>query len=227
MITDYTKQMELIKPHEFTKPIHVIGCGALGSWVAFFLLKMGFGNVHVYDFDTIEEHNLPNQNFEESQIGCLKVEAFASVYNRYFNDEGMERLTIHNEKLDEDGAAMLKGVVFSCVDSMKTRKMLYENAFKYGFAELWLEGRLGLWGAYKYALAKNADMLIEKYKKYEATLYDDTEAEVSACGVSQTALPSAVNCASLMIMDMIRWNNGELSLWKTEYQIPELIAMTA
>lgn len=225
MITDYTKQVDLIKPHEFNHHIHVIGCGALGSWVAFFLLKMGFGNVHVYDFDTVEEHNLPNQNFEESQIGCLKVEAFASVYSRYFNDEGMERLIIHNEKLDEDKVMSLKGIIFSCVDSMATRKMLYETAFKYGLADLWLEGRLGLWGAYKYALYKGDPKMMEKCKKYEETLYDDTEAEVSACGVSQTALPSAVNCASMMIMDMIRWNDGKLDFWKNEYQIPELYNM--
>jgi len=227
MITDYTKQMELIVPHEFKNRINVIGCGALGSWLAFFLLKMGFDNVHVYDYDVIEEHNLPNQNFEESQIGCFKVDAFANVYSRYFKDEGCERLHVHNEKIDDTSAAALRGIVFACVDSMKARQEIYENAFKYGPAELWVEGRLGLWGAYVYTLSKNDERLTEKCKNYEKTFYDDTEAETSACGISQTALPAAVNCASNMIMQMIRWNDGDLELWKNEYQIPELYNMAA
>lgn len=59
MITDFSKQTELIKVHEFNEKINVIGCGAGGSWLTFFLLKMGFNNIHVYDYDVIEEHNLP------------------------------------------------------------------------------------------------------------------------------------------------------------------------
>ena len=69
MITDYRKQTNLIDVEEVDTPIHVIGCGALGSWLTFFLLKMGFKNITVYDFDKIEEHNLPNQFFMENQIG--------------------------------------------------------------------------------------------------------------------------------------------------------------
>ena len=63
-------------------------------------------------------------------------------------------------------------------------------------------------------------------KKYENTLYADSEAEVSACGVSQTGLPAAVNCASMMIMQLIRWHREESPLHKIEYSIPELISMT-
>ena len=69
MVTDYRKQTNLIEVENVDIPIHVIGCGALGSWLVFFLLKMGFKNITVYDFDTIEEHNLPNQCFMERQIG--------------------------------------------------------------------------------------------------------------------------------------------------------------
>lgn len=222
MITDYTKQMDLIVPHEFKHRINVIGCGALGSWLVFFLLKMGFEDVHVYDFDTIEEHNIPNQIFKESDIGCTKVDAFSNIYSEFFKDE-IFRLTIHNEKIDDSNANHLKGIVFCAVDSMSARKQIYEYAFKYGFADLWIEGRLGLWGAYVYTL----DKVSRKFKEYEETLYEDTEAEVSACGISQTALPAAVNTASVMIMQMIRWWRQELDYWKIEYQIPELVSMVA
>ena len=225
MVTDYTKQEELIVPHKFDKRINVIGCGALGSWVVFFLLKMGFSNIHMYDFDDIEEHNLPNQMFREKDIGEGKVDAMMKLYTNFFNEDTVEwnRLKVYKERITSTNAGALRGVIFCAVDSMKARKEIYEGALKYGRADLWIEGRLGLWGAYLYTIQK---MNLAAYDEYEKTLYDDVEAEVSACGISQTALPSAVNCASLMIMQMIRWNNEETIYNKVEYQIPELISMT-
>lgn len=222
MVTDYSKQMELIKTHEFNERINIIGCGALGSWLAFFLLKMGFEKIHVYDFDEIEEHNLPNQLFREKDIFSPKVDALASIYNEFFQDN-TSRLIIHNTKITEDNAHMLSGVVFSCVDSMTIRKTIYENCYKYGTAKFWCEGRLSIWGAYIYTLYKDGTDWTEKYEK---TFYADEEAEVSSCGVSQTGLPSSVNAASMMIMQMIRWFREETPLNKIEYSIPEMITMT-
>ena len=48
---------------KFNTPIHIIGCGATGSWVALMLAKMGISNITCWDFDKVEEHNLPNQFF--------------------------------------------------------------------------------------------------------------------------------------------------------------------
>ena len=76
---DYRKQINLIDAEEVNVPINVIGCGALGSWLVLFLLKMGFKNITVYDFDNIEEHNIPNQCFSESQVGMAKVDAMDSL----------------------------------------------------------------------------------------------------------------------------------------------------
>lgn len=220
MITDYTKQMELIKPHEVDTRINVIGCGALGSWIVFFLLKMGFDQIHVYDFDIIEEHNLPNQMFAEEHIGAHKVSAMQLTYFKYFEDDE-DRLFVHNTKITEDNCN-LPGLTLCCVDSMASRKELYENMYKMGISDLWIEGRIGIFGAYIYTLSDKSKEVLDKY---EETLYSDSEAEVSACGVSQTALPSAVNCASIMIMQLIEYLNGQKPLNKIEYSIPWLDVM--
>lgn len=224
MVTDYSKQMELIKPHEFTEPIHIIGVGALGSWIAFILLKMGFNNINIYDYDVIEEHNIPNQLYKESQIGELKVRALDDLYKEFFNDGQYSRLIIHNQKLGEDYMP-LSGVFFCAVDSMKSRKEIYENFVKYNTkAKLWIEGRLSLHGAYVYTVQYG---LIKQDTAYQKTLYDDTDTEVSACGVSQTALPSAINAASVMVMQMIDWyNTGGENLNQIEYSIPWLVNVT-
>ena len=72
MITDFTRQSELINVHEFDKRINVIGAGALGSWLTFFLLKMGFKRISLYDFDVVEEHNIPTRYLEKIKLVCLK-----------------------------------------------------------------------------------------------------------------------------------------------------------
>ena len=185
------------------------------------LLKMGFENIHVYDFDVIEEHNLPNQLFAETQIGEEKTKSIEEIYNM-FSIEDDKRLTIHKQKITKTNAFTLTGVVFCCVDSMKSRKEIYENCYKYGKAELWIEGRIGLFGAYIYTLdSKNFQL----YEEYEKTLYDDEEAEVSACGVSQTALPAAVNCATTMIMQMIGWHRGNDIVNAIQYQMPDYLTL--
>lgn len=224
MITDYRKQSELIEAETFDTPIHVIGCGALGSWLTFFLLKMGFKNINVYDFDTIEEHNIPNQMFAENQIGLKKTVAMFETYCLNFNDDSsFLRLNCNDTRVNRQTASNLEGIVFSCVDNMDTRKRLYEACFKNGKAELWIEGRIGLFGSYIYTLTNRDE---EHFKKYEETLYADEEAEVSACGISQTALPSAVNCASNMLMQMISYIRGNEVYNEILYQMPDMMSIT-
>lgn len=223
MVSNFTKQMELVDVDAFKYPINVVGAGALGSWLAFFLLKMGFKNIHLYDFDVLEEHNMPNQMYSEHDIGVAKVDAMYNFYKNFF-EENEDRLTVHNEKIDPEKARRLTGVVFSCVDSMNARREIYNNCYNRGVAKFWCEGRLSIYGAYIYTLYKDCD--IDWSLKYEDTFYEDEEAEVSACGVSQTALPSAVNAATMMVMQMISWFNGESPLNRIEYSIPQMVVLS-
>lgn len=217
---DYRKQINLIDAEEVNIPINVIGCGALGSWLVLFLLKMGFKNITVYDFDSIEEHNIPNQCFSEKQVGMAKVNAMEALC-RMFNKDAQERVKFVNQKITLREVWDMEGIILCAVDSMRVRKEIYMNSIKRKDCDLFIEARLSIWGAYVYTLTQNTI-----FEKYEETLYDDEEAEVSPCGVSQTALPSAVNAASIMIMQMIEWLNGEEPVSKIEYSIPWLDKMS-
>ena len=224
MVTDYIKQIELIDVSKFTEEIHVVGVGALGSWVAFFLAKMGFKKIHLWDFDTIEEHNLPNQNYRYKDIGTLKVKAAHDIIQESITDGTLtwRTITVHDEKITEENAYALNGIIFVCVDSMKTRKNIYEWVYKYGSnqIELYIEARLSLFGAYMYTLnMKRMNIL----KQYEKSLYNDEETELSVCGVSQTALPSAANTASMMVMQMISWFRKNEIYNEILWQIPDLV----
>ena len=221
MVTDYSKQVNLIDVDTFDKRINIIGCGATGSWLTFFLLKMGFKNIHVYDYDDVEEHNLPNQMFMENHITLPKVDSIRNIYREFFNNDE-ERLTVHNIKITAENASSLTGVVFCCVDDMDARKYIYEMCFKYGMAEYYSESRISIYGAYLYSLSKDSSK--EDRQWYESRFYGNEDAEVSHCGVSQTALPAAVNVVTVMIMNMIGWFTESRFNKRIEYSIPDMIA---
>ena len=66
----------------------------------------------------------------------------------------------------------------------------------------------------------------EHIKKYEETLYGDDEAEVSACGVSQTVLPTALGITSHAIWKLLDYINGELVYNETILDFSNEIVMT-
>ena len=59
--------------------VDVIGCGATGSKIIMLLAKLGVQNIHIWDKDVIESHNIPNQAFLISQIGMKKTDAIVEL----------------------------------------------------------------------------------------------------------------------------------------------------
>ena len=69
---DVSRHRELFNPENFNTPIHIIGVGATGSWLALGLAKLGLSNITVWDFDSIEEHNIANQAYNVGSVGQKK-----------------------------------------------------------------------------------------------------------------------------------------------------------
>ena len=57
--------------------VAVLGCGGLGSQVAWILARLGVGKLILYDFDVVEASNLNRQNYSVSDIGKKKAQATA------------------------------------------------------------------------------------------------------------------------------------------------------
>ena len=199
-LDNFTRQMNILDVEKHgTTPITIIGAGATGSFIALGLAKMGFTNINIYDFDNVEMHNLPNQAFDIEDIGVNK----AMATQRNIMSATGNIIKAHNQKLE--GGEMLSGVVFVLTDSMKSRKDIWMKSLKLNPAiKLVIETRMDLRIGRIYAINPN-DMT--QIKKYEETLYDDTEAEVSACGVSQTVLCTAMGITSQAIWKLLNHIN--------------------
>ena len=199
---DLSRHIEVFSPDAVKHPIHIIGVGATGSFVAMELARMGCPVLNIYDFDDVEIHNIPNQYYDTGDLGKLKAEALADklkainpniVVNVYTNAV----LPVHDD--EHSGIDEMSGYVFLLVDSMKVRKELWMAAKENkNIVHCW-ESRLGSDQARVYSL----DMTVKDFSKYEADFYEDDNAEMSACGTSITVLPIVLQTASLMIVQFI------------------------
>ena len=74
---DLSRHIEVFSPDAVKYPIHIIGVGATGSFVAMELARMGCPVLNLYDFDDVEIHNIPNQYYDNNDLGKLKAEALS------------------------------------------------------------------------------------------------------------------------------------------------------
>lgn len=213
---DYSRQETIFIPDEFKTPIHVIGAGATGSWLVLALAKLGIKDITVWDFDEVEEHNIPNQAYRlqyqdvipESQdweystdISKPKVVALADMVKSFTGIDIKPR----NQRVT--GKEKLEGIVFVMTDTMHSRKDIWDMALKYKIpVKLVVEPRMGVDGGRIYCVDP---MNVNHVKQYEQTLYTDAEAEVSACGISQSVVATAMQIASMCAWKVINFHNKD------------------
>ena len=59
--------------------VAIVGAGALGSWEAYFLHKLGVGEIVVIDRDFVDESDIPRTIYSTEHIGRPKVEVLSEV----------------------------------------------------------------------------------------------------------------------------------------------------
>lgn len=192
------RHMKVFSPDTFgMRRVDVIGVGASGSWLVLQLAKLGISNIHVWDFDTVAEHNLANQAFGPDDVGKPKVESLA----RLVKAQTGAVITTHNEPYH--GQQQLGEVVFLLTDTMKSRKEIWQRAIKYKpMIKLMIETRMDADNGRVYAINPiNPDHI----KGWEATLYDDPVADPSVCGARITIGSTAMALACYATWAFMRW----------------------
>lgn len=168
--TAFHRQLSILAPDDAKTEIGIIGVGATGSATAMCLAKMGCPNIKLYDFDTIELHNIPNQFFSPDQVNMPKVKALSDNMEKFAN--------IKPEIFQSRWENEVSPIMIIAVDSMADRKTIYESLKeKYG-VELMIEPRMGAENFRIYSLTPSDP---DHQKFYEKTLYTDEEAGESVC----------------------------------------------
>ena len=203
---DLGKHLEYFNPIENNVTAHVIGIGATGSHIAIALAKMGVENIHIYDFDTVDEHNITNQMYDTLDIGKSKIDAMEEKLLAINPDI---KITTHPEGWKED--MPLSGYIFLCVDSIATRKAICETNLYNNYIKAMFDFRLVLTDAQTYCTEWTTE---EKKEKFIKTMnFTDAEAKeqtpVSACGTTLNIITAVWAITALGLANFINIINKE------------------
>lgn len=181
---DLTKHEDWFNPVTINNSIHVIGVGALGSWMAEGLVRMGFDNINLYDDDTVTPHNISNQNYVNSDIEEEKIKKITERLKAI--NPNLRIKTNGRYVFDPEKKNYLTGYVFLCLDNIDTRRMIVENN---PYVMFWTDIRIGLEEGQVYSATR-----IERQNLLNTMqwTHDDEErvVQVSACGRELGILPT-------------------------------------
>ena len=162
------------------------GAGGIGSWLTFFLSKIGF-RVNLYDFDTVEDHNLGGQLFMQEDLGKAKVSAVAKIIQIFCNSP----VATYNEAVTQNTPHHY--YIFSAFDNMEARRILFNNwKQSWGSVDdirvpIFIDGRLEIEQLQIFCVTpKNAD----KYEREH--LFHDSAVEEAPCTMKQTSHTAAM-----------------------------------
>ena len=198
------KFREFFDPSTVTWPIHIIGCGALGSTTAIMLARCGIQDIHLWDYDIVEEHNIANQQFIWSDIEELKTTALSKHYK---DIAPRAKVTLHGA-WDED---TLRGTVFLGLDNIEVRQRILKHHWNKITINAMLDIRMRLEDAQHFA----ADWDNERHKNALKESMNFTHEEamvntpVSACNMTLSIMPTVQTICSIAVANFINYTKGK------------------
>jgi molybdopterin/thiamine biosynthesis adenylyltransferase len=180
MIADPHRGLDFYNPL-LDKKSHaiIVGAGAIGSYTAFGLARMGVKKLTLIDHDIVEPHNLPNQFFAESLNigkGVFKVDALFVTIKLIVPDVEIKVFRNKWEEVVRYESLAPASAIVTAVDSMEVRKLIFDST-RY-LADYLLDSRTG--GLYANVLGIDLHNSEER-DYYKASLHPSTEAAPLPC----------------------------------------------
>jgi len=204
---DLSKSYDFFQPEKDNTRIHIIGCGSVGSTIAENLARCGVTMMTLWDFDSVEAHNIVNQMFRQQDVGKPKVEALKDILTD-INPDIVDRLELKPEGWQ---GKMLSGCLFLCVDDISLRRKIVEQHMDSPYVKAMFDFRTLLESAQHYA----ADWADHKMKQgFLASMqftHDEAAVEtpVSACGVTLGVATTVRAICAVGVANFIRFSKGE------------------
>lgn len=185
-------------------PIHIIGVGATGSRLWLQLVELGLTNIHAYDFDEVESHNLPNQIYMSNHIDMKKVDALRDYYQMKTGATVLPAsMTFNDCRVTPDMIReSFRGVVFLLVDTMSARRELFDAIRDNPSIPLMIETRMA--SSYGNIEVVNPHDSAQ-CDNWLASLIDDTQGETSLCGTSISVGATASAIASMATWQLMHF----------------------
>lgn len=200
------KFYDFFKPDMVTQRIHIIGCGAIGSLVADTLARMGLTKITLYDFDTVESHNIANQIYTEADIGKPKVTALK------------QRMLAINPDMEEDLFVQpagytnqtLSGYVFLCADNIDLRRSIVEKYQYNVYISAMFDFRMRLTDAQHFAADWGDPKAVQSFLNSMQFTHEEAKEEtpVSACNMTLSVIPTVWMIVSAGVANFMNFAKG-------------------
>jgi sulfur carrier protein ThiS adenylyltransferase len=188
------RQRELVPPEALaTTSCTVIDVGAIGRQAALQLAAMGVPTLQLIDFDTVEAVNLAPQGFLLGDLGRSKVHATAELCRLIHPDVAIAEVEDRFRRSQQD----LGNVVFCCVDSIDTRRLIWESVRDR--VAFFCDGRMA--GETIRILTAAGE---PSRRHYATTLFAPWQAFQGSC-TSRSTIYTANIAAGLMVQQFTRW----------------------
>lgn len=205
MAINLNKHMEFVDPNKLKENklnVNIIGVGAVGSYIALQAVKLGIPELTIWDFDTVDDHNITNQVYTFNDVNKLKVDALEEHLMASNPD-----LILHKKGKWNPGDPV-DGVVFLEVDSMKVRQAFVEDNEYNDLLKLVIDARIGLETGEVHCCKWDDDDSRENYiNKVNSFNDDDANVTVSACGTTLSVSPSVYLSAATAVATLINFIN--------------------
>lgn len=179
---DLSKSYDFFQPEKDDAKIHIVGCGSVGSTIAENLARCGVKNMVLWDFDTVEAHNIVNQMFRQQDVGKSKVEALKDILCD-INPEIVDTVELKPEGWQ---GKLMSGYIFLCVDNIELRRQIVEKHMDSPYVKAVFDFRTLLESAQHYAADWSDYKMKQDLLKSMQFSHEEAAAEtpVSACGVT-------------------------------------------
>jgi len=193
----YSRQKDIVPEEAQSRPVLVIGAGAIGRQVILQLASIGVDKFIIFDDDTVDESNICTQGYLEAHVGHQKAEimtlAIAAINKN-------AQVIAHPDRFGEKSWAIVEKdriqskwppveTIFCCIDCIEGRGRVWEGVKGKG---LFIDGRMTAESMRIITVdTSNTDY-------YQTTLFKKSEAQGTTCTAKSTIYCSNI-CAGLML----------------------------
>ena len=204
---DLSKSYDFFPPEKDDAKIHIVGCGSVGSTIAENLARCGVKNMVLWDFDTVEAHNIVNQMFRQQDVGKSKVEALKDILCD-INPEIVDTVEL---KPDGWQGKLMSGYIFLCVDNIELRRQIVEKHMDSPYVKAVFDFRTLLESAQHYAADWSDYKMKQDLLKSMQFSHEEAAAEtpVSACGVTLGVATTVRLVCALGVNNYINFVKGK------------------
>ena len=196
----------------YYKNVAIIGQGGIGSWLSLLMSRLG-SQLHTFDMDTFEVHNMTGQLVRNSDVGKRKTDAIYDIV-RIFNTHSN---VYTNDAYNSDSYVI--NITMCALDNMATRRLAFERWRNYistfkdtdpDFPKtcFFQDGRLKADQLQIFNIPGDREDLMDTYES--EYLFEDSAVDDGDCTFKQTS-----HCAAMIAGHMVAFYTNWLTNWLT------------